>query len=52
LCGNQLITYQYTRAAYVFVPSVLGENNTTAEYGMIPAETACWAIERKQPNFK
>jgi hypothetical protein len=44
-------TYQYTQAAYVFVPSFLGENIPTAEFGMISAETACWDVERKQPNF-
>ncbi len=38
---------QCTRAAYVFVPSVFGENIPTAEFGMISAETACWDIERK-----
>jgi hypothetical protein len=32
---------------YVFVPSVFGENIPTAEFGMIPTETACWDIERK-----
>jgi hypothetical protein len=26
---------------YVFVPSVFGENIPAAEFGMIPAETAC-----------
>jgi hypothetical protein len=40
-------TYQYTQAAYVFVPSVFGENIPTAEFGMIWAETACWDIESK-----
>jgi hypothetical protein len=40
-------TYQYTLAAYVFVPSVFGENIPTAEFGMISAETACWDMERK-----
>ena len=39
--------YQYTLAAYVFVPSVFGENIPTAEFEMISAETACWDIERK-----
>jgi hypothetical protein len=34
-------------AAFVFVPSVLGENISTAEFGMISAETACWDKERK-----
>jgi hypothetical protein len=41
-------TYQYTLAAYVFVPSILGENIPTAGFGMIWAETACWDIERKK----
>jgi hypothetical protein len=41
-------TYQYTLAAYVFVPSVFGENIPTAEFGMISAETACWDIHRKK----
>jgi hypothetical protein len=43
LCGA---TYQYTPAAYAFVPSVFGENIPTAEFGMILEETACWDIER------
>jgi hypothetical protein len=30
------------RAAYVFVPSVFGENILTAEFGMISTETAFW----------
>ncbi len=46
LCGNPP-TYQYTLAAYVFVPSVFGENIPTSEFGMISAETAFWDIERK-----
>jgi hypothetical protein len=37
----------YPIAAYVFVPSVFGENISTAEFGIISAETACWDIERK-----
>jgi hypothetical protein len=46
LCGKP--AYQYIQAAYVFVPSVFGENiPRTAEFGMIPAETACRNIERK-----
>jgi hypothetical protein len=45
LCGNP--TYQYTLAAYAFVPSVVGENIPAAEVGMISAETACWEIEKK-----
>jgi hypothetical protein len=36
-----------TLAAYVFVPSVFGENIPTDEFGMISAETACWDMERK-----
>jgi hypothetical protein len=40
-----------TLAASVFVPSVFGENMLTAEFGMISAETALWAIGRKEPNF-
>jgi hypothetical protein len=39
LRGNHLIS---TLAAFVFVPSVLGENIPTAVFGMISAETACW----------
>ncbi len=31
----------------VFVPSVFWKNSPTAEFGMISAETACRAIERK-----
>jgi hypothetical protein len=31
VCGNQLMS---TLAAYVFVPSVFGENILTAEFGM------------------
>jgi hypothetical protein len=37
-------------AAFVFVPSVFGEKFTTAEFGMISAETSCWEIEGKYPN--
>jgi hypothetical protein len=44
LHGNHLIS---TLAAFVFVPSVFGENIPTAEFGMVSAETACWDIERK-----
>jgi hypothetical protein len=40
-------TDQYTQAAYVVVPSVFGENISTAEFGMLSTETACWGIERK-----
>jgi hypothetical protein len=29
-------------AAFVFAPSVFGENIPIAEFGMILAETACW----------
>jgi hypothetical protein len=39
-------TDQYSLAAYVFVPSVFGENIPTAKFGMISAEIACWDIER------
>jgi hypothetical protein len=35
LYANQLITYQYTLAAYVFVPSVFWENIPAAEFGML-----------------
>ncbi len=45
LCSNKLC--QNTLVAYVFVPSVIGENILTAEFGMKSAETACWDIERK-----
>jgi hypothetical protein len=38
LRGNHLIS---TLVAFVFVPSVSGENISAAEYGMISAETAC-----------
>jgi hypothetical protein len=38
---------QSTQAAYVFVPSVFGENIPTAKFRMISAETPCWEIERK-----
>ncbi len=34
-------------AAFVFVPSVFGENMLRDEFGVISAETACWDIERK-----
>jgi hypothetical protein len=44
-----ITTYQYTLSAYVFVPSVFGENIPTAEFGIISAETVCWDIEKK-PN--
>jgi hypothetical protein len=44
LRANHLIS---TLPDFVFVPSVLGENIPTAEFGMISAETACWEIERK-----
>jgi hypothetical protein len=30
---------------------LFGENIPAAEFGMILAETACWDIERKKPNF-
>jgi hypothetical protein len=45
LCVNQL--RKYILVANIFVPFVLGENIPTAEFGMISAETACWAIEKK-----
>jgi hypothetical protein len=44
LRANHLII---TIAAFVFVPSVFVENISTDEFGMIPAETACWDTERK-----
>jgi hypothetical protein len=52
ICLVTNLLYQYTRtlAAYVFAPSVFGENIPKAEFGMISeisAETACWDIERK-----
>jgi hypothetical protein len=34
-------------AAFVFVPSVLGEKFPTAEFCMLSAEASCWAVERK-----
>jgi hypothetical protein len=37
-----MTTYQYTRAAYVLVPSVFGENIPTAE-------TACWTQKWLDP---
>jgi hypothetical protein len=43
LLGNHL--------AFVFVPSVFGENIPTAEYGIVSAKTACWDKERKWPTF-
>jgi hypothetical protein len=46
--GNQLIR---TLAAFVFVPSVFGENIPTYEFGLISAEIACWDIERKKSHF-
>jgi hypothetical protein len=43
-----LTNFQFTLAAYVFVPSDFGENIPTAELGLISAEeTACWDMERK-----
>jgi hypothetical protein len=41
LCGNQLSS-TYTQAAYVFVPSVFGENIPTDEFGMIPVWPFVW----------
>jgi hypothetical protein len=43
LCGNRLFN-TYTVAAFVFVPSVFGENFPTAEFLMMSAETPCWEI--------
>jgi hypothetical protein len=40
------IANQYTRAAYVFVPSVFGENISTAEFGMIGRN--CFLGHRKK----
>jgi hypothetical protein len=34
--------------AFVFVPSVFGENIPIAEFEIISAETACWDIENSQ----
>jgi hypothetical protein len=34
-------------SAYVFVPSVIGENIPSAEFGTISAETARWDMEIK-----
>jgi hypothetical protein len=48
LRGNQLIS---TIASFVFAPFVFGENIPTSQFGIISAETACWDIERKKPNF-
>jgi hypothetical protein len=45
LGGNQLINY--TLYISVFVPSFLGVNISTTEFGIKSAETACWDIERK-----
>jgi hypothetical protein len=42
-----VVTYLSVVAAYVFVPSVFGENILTAEFGMISAETASWDMKRK-----
>jgi hypothetical protein len=44
LRGHHLIS---TRHAFVFVPSVFGENIPTAEFEVVSAETVCWDIERK-----
>jgi hypothetical protein len=38
-------------ADYVIAPSLFGENISTAEFGMIFAETACWDIERNSQIF-
>jgi hypothetical protein len=41
-----------TLAAFIFVPSVFGDNFPTYEFGkMISPETAFWDIERKKSNF-
>jgi hypothetical protein len=48
ICG---LTTLSSLTAFVFVPSVFGENIPTAEFGMISADTSCWEIERKEPNF-
>jgi hypothetical protein len=39
LHGDHIIT---TLAAFVFVPSVFGENIPTAEFGMVSTDIACW----------
>jgi hypothetical protein len=41
----------YILAAFVFVPSVFGENIPTAEFGMISAEIACWDNKKKIAKF-
>ncbi len=46
--ANHLIS---TLAAFVFVPSIFGENIPTAEFEMIAAETACWDTEIKYKIF-
>jgi hypothetical protein len=46
LCGNQLNSIPYVDA-YVFLPSVFGENIPTAKFGITSAETSCRDIERK-----
>jgi hypothetical protein len=38
-------------AAFVFVPSVFGENIPTAEFRMISSEIACWDIEKNSQIF-
>jgi hypothetical protein len=49
LRGNHLIS---TLTAFVFVPSVFGENIPTAEFGMVSAEkTACWDIEKENSQI-
>ncbi len=37
--------------ALVFVPSVFGEQFTTAEFWVVAAETACWEIEENNQIF-
>ncbi len=49
--SNLSVNFFHSVTAYVFVPSVLGKNIPLAEFRMIVTETACWDIERKQPNF-
>jgi hypothetical protein len=43
--GNQLFN------TFVFIPSVLGENIPTAEFGKMTAETARWDIKKKMAKF-
>jgi hypothetical protein len=48
LCGKNL---QYTLADYVFVPSVLGENILTAEFGMISAEKLFTGTQKESNGY-